>query len=205
MSTNKKTISKKGYSIMLYHNTFANDHILGEILKDGMIRMGSNIAIDKRRLSGGEEQPYVFANIEFADLNNLEHHYGNSTFIISPEILNDVTIYFNSRWNSYIDNKTIVINKDDDMIHKTDKLRIIHDYLKNMMDNKQKIIDENKMYSPFMNHEIMIPMDIDIKKYIIGIISNHDIELKRIIKSKGYDIKIIKYKENMLITNKMFE
>lgn len=198
----EKTKKDFGYDFLLFHNTYANNLLIEKVLSDGVLKMGSELLIDERRMSGGESQPYIFTLIEFADIENLEHKYGAPTFIISPEILYDATAYFNNNWLSYVDDKSIVINKDDEIIHKKDKIKIIYNYLKYQKDHKEEKIASGKMYSPYETHELLISKNIDIKKYIVGVIcfdKNVD-NIQKIIGDKKYGIKILFHEANIVVT-----
>lgn len=172
-----------GFDFVFFHNTFDDNITLIKILNDGEIKIGSKISTKQRKLSGGEAMPYVFAMMQFDDLINLENMYGGATLIISPKIIYDMDIYFNGGWRTMLDEKSIAIKKNDDTIHKKDKIKIIHDLLEYKMKNK------DRMY--YMSHEVLFPKNIDIKKYVIGIICQDGTKqtIKQIIHDKGYYIK----------------
>jgi len=185
-------IMNYGYNFYFIHNTFGGYEKLESILNDGYVKMGCNLDEDMRVLSGGEPQPYVFANIEFTDILNLRGEYACNVLIFDKEMMNAYDIYFNKRWLSYVSKDAIKISKDDWTIHKQDKIKIIHDYLRYTMTKKaEEEYVLNKI--PSHSHEVLISGDIDVSRYLIGIICHESYKKKieKMIKKKGYNIRVV--------------
>jgi hypothetical protein len=186
-----------GYDFLLYHHAYGNCDKIIKILNDGYIKIGKNVSAKERIFSGGRPKDYVFANLEFRDLMNVDKYGLNNTFIISPSIIDHMGMYFNSKWWADITKDTIKIDKDDLPIHKCDKLKIIHDYLKLSISENS---DLTKWYL-CCGHEILLPGDIEISKFVVGIIcGSYGIEkVREVIKNKGYNIAVVPYSEDLVI------
>lgn len=121
------------------------------ILKSGYIR--SNKKTGKKLFSGDEEKDIIYGSVVFNDLIDKFKPWSGTTFILSPMLIFNQKLGFNEKWLSYVTDKTIFNKNNRKFIKK------IKEY---MIKNNERI--------PHMNHEIIFTQDINISKFVMGII-----------------------------------
>jgi hypothetical protein len=147
-------------NILFVHNTFGYDNLIS-ILKSGVLKLGSKVEKERRKLSGGEPMDEIYMNIYFKDLKNLDNLYG---LIFSSKLLIDYDLSVNAGWRG----KTIAeIKKRDKMKEKKRKIKLVRKFLR----NPKKILPEKvvEISSKIILHEVLFFEDIPLKDYLIGI------------------------------------
>jgi hypothetical protein len=143
------------YKFYFSHATTLRNLI--KIINDGEVKFGHGLKyIDK--ISEGKKNIYL--NINFDDLKNMDSAPRNYILLISPSIITN-GLRFNKGWTHFED--YVVIDKND--VNVKDKIKKIHDWI------KSPDLPEMISNASFMNHEILINKKINLKKYLIGIIS----------------------------------
>lgn len=186
----KNSIENK-YNFYFVHMT-KNFKNFKNIIKSGQIKLGSDIPIKDKFLSGFIDEPYVFTNIYFEDLDNLEE-FKDLSFIIKPEIIDSQPIEFIGGWGNISIEK---IKPNDSKLVKIEKINQMKNFIENPHDLPNIVLESPK----FMQHEVRFSNPIDIHKYLEGVViggyTNHDeleIKLKKIIKLlKKYNLENIK-------------
>ncbi len=183
--------NKKKYKFYFIHGTKDMNN-LESILTSGKIKLGSEIPIEQKYLSGFENEPYIFANIYFDDLKNLKHGTEYS-LIISPKILGEHDIIVNAGWGNYEIEKIL---SSDDSGTVDSKLKLVRKFIKNPTGLPKMLLD----YPSYRLHEVKFNKPIDVQKYVKGIaIYNHDekdfnskvSKIKKILEKTGLtDIKV---------------
>lgn len=170
------------------HNTFGHDNLVS-ILKSGVIKLGSDVEKERRKLSGGIPMDNIYMNINFDDLNNLSNICG---LIFSSKLPDDYDITINAGWGN---KKIVKIKSNDSPKKKNNKLQKVKDYLKNPSSLlSQKLVE---LLPDNMNHEVLFSKEIYISKYLIcislcGSTKKEIKNIKKIIKEQKLDhIKII--------------
>jgi len=174
----------------IIHSVFKIKNLI-KILEDGEIRIGKNL--DKKYLSmSNPKEPlnYIFSNIYFEKLKNLEYFW-QSSIVLDPKIIIEKGCIFKKSWSGDI------IHKDDIKIKKNDnklkeKIKKIYYYIK-----KPKDIPAIVKMNPYMTHEILFNDKISIKKYAIMITCNFCDDktykkLEKIIEKKKYNVVLKK-------------
>lgn len=170
------------YNFNFLHTT-KNLKNLKNILKEGLIKLGSDIPIEDKYLSGYEDEPYIFANIYFEDMDNLEW-FNDYSLIIKPEIIDYQQVMMIGGWG----NKEIgIINPSDNKEVKIQKLEQMKKYVLNPQDLPEILLSSPK----YMQQEVRFTSPIDIKKYLEGISIGYENEKER-------DEKILKIKNLLL-------
>lgn len=178
------------YNFNFLHTT-KNLKNLKNILKEGLIKLGSDIPIEDKYLSGYEDEHYIFANIYFKDLDNLEW-FNDFSLIIKPEIIDYQQVMMIGGWG----NKEIgIINPSDNKEVKIQKLEQMKKYVLNPHDLPEILLSSPK----YMQQEVRFTSPIDIKKYLEGISIGYENENEReekILKIKNllskYDLEKVK-------------
>ncbi len=194
----KKNIDNK-YNFYFVHMT-KNFKNFKNIIKDGKIKIGSDIPIGDKYFSGYVDEPYIFANIYFNDLDNLEW-FNDLSFIIKPEIIDSQSVELIGGWgNLFIDK----IEPNDSKLVKIKKINKIKKFIVKPYGLPNIVLENPK----FMQHEVRFNAPIDIYKYLEGISINYTdqdelkIKIKRIKKIlKKYNlenIKIFSYDKKIL-------
>lgn len=149
------------------------------IITDGQIRLGSDIPEEQKFLSGYVDEPYVFANIYFDQLENLKW-FGNYSLIFSSKIILDQDVEFIGGWgNSYI----TITHPSDNAKQLEKKLDLVKKFIAKP-EGLPKIVLEAP---PYHHHEVKFNKPIQIDKYLRAISincpkSNFDKEQKKIKK-----------------------
>jgi hypothetical protein len=168
-------------NITFIHNTFGYDNLLS-ILESGVLKLGSKVEKERRKLSGGKPMDNIYMSMYFKDIKNLDEKCG---LVFSSNLMNDFDMEINAGWRG----KTIVeIKKDDIMKEKKNKIRSV----KNFLENPGTILAKNlvDILPKVMMHEVLFFDDIPIEKYLIGI---YDCGFSK--KEKNDILKILKEKK----------
>ena len=135
------------------------------ILDSGILSLGKDVPPEIRNLWRDDEgQPYVFGNIYFKDLKNIEV-VPNFTFIFSSKIFDDFDVGFNELWQGAITDKTIMLYKDDSKEIRAKKMKRIRSFLK-----KPFLLGDTVPIAGVSKHELVIDEPIDLQKYLIAVI-----------------------------------
>lgn len=148
------------------HSSHNADNLL-ETLKDGYIRPGSMVDKSRRIFSGGEPLDYVYANIQFTDIKNLDR-IGAVTLILRPKIIKEYGVIFNQGWFKYPTDMSIYVRKDDSNEEKNRKIMEIKNYVSNPTFYKNSPIASS--FTGIMAHELLFNVSIPLKDNLIGII-----------------------------------
>jgi hypothetical protein len=172
------------------HSTFSPETMI-KILEDGFLRPSEQLHDAKIYMSEGN-LPYIYTNINFADLNNIDV-VGGCKFFLSPQLFFDSNTFFNQGWFKYPRNTSIHTKKTESTIKKKRKLRKIKKYLKNPT-FYPKNLTKNAGY---IAHEILFDEMIDLHKYLIGVEcdfceTKYVNSIEKIIKNKYPHVKIFK-------------
>ena len=144
------------------HLTFSTDKLVS-ILKDGEIKSGNQIPVNKRRLTGDNDpSPYVYTiMINKDNLNTIDTDFNDSGYIISPDIIKHKKTIFNKLWQAGLVKDSIVINRKDTNEDKHVKIKQINQIIKK----------PGKLLSIwYMNNEALFMKNI-LLKYIIGVVA----------------------------------
>jgi hypothetical protein len=177
-----------GSNFYFVHSSFNID----SILESGKIKISTEV--DEKILGGkpyGVE--YAYCWIQYDDIpTRLKDNGMYSRFFISPIILLNENVIFNSSWRGYpiqtedktntdinhiinepYDNDTdvqfekyyfsVYLNKDDSRVTRLKKLKKIKKFLSFRNDAEP---ERSALYS--FTHEFLFPNGIDLKKYLIG-------------------------------------
>ena len=139
-----------------------------------------------RFYSGGTPQKYIYSNVYFSDLKNLE--FLKTSIILHPKIIHDYNITMTKGWMCTPVKDSIIINKTDINSIKLDK---ISQFKQILLSND--IMEHVMTWPGFMQHEILFEKPIDVKKYVVAMVcpSTHKTKLEKTIKKYGYNIKVI--------------
>jgi len=155
----------KQYQINKYNFVFThmtkNFNNLKNIIKSGYIKLGSDIPIKDKFLSGCEDEPFVFSNIYFDDLDNLEF-FNDLSLIIKPEIIENQQIIFIGGWGNI---EVLQILPSDDIQLKQEKILRIKNYITEPYGLPDIVLNSPKS----RQHEVRFTEPIDIHKYLEGI------------------------------------
>lgn len=188
------------YNFHFFHMT-KNLKNFKNILKTGQIKLGSDISEKDKYLSGYEDEPYVFTNIYFDDLDNLEW-FNDFTFIIKPEIINSQPIHFVGGWGGVIIAK---MEPSDSESEKLNKINQMKKFIEKPYGLPNIVLEAPK----YLQHEVRFTKPIDIHKYLEGIvISGYKNEnelkkklkyMKKLLKKYHFEhIKIYSYDKKIL-------
>ena len=147
-------------NVVFVHNTFGNDNLIS-ILESGVLKLGSKVNENQRKLSGGKPMDEIYMSMYFKDLKNLDITCG---LVFSSKLLKDYDLIVNAGWRG----KTIINSKKTDEIEeKEEKINCA----KNYFENPISILPENLVgiLPKLMLHEVLFFEDIPIKDYLIGI------------------------------------
>ena len=168
----KKTIDND-YNFYFVHMT-KNLKNFKNILKSGQIKLGSNIPIKDKFLSGFVNEPYVFTNIYFEDLDNLDD-FKDLSLIIKPKIINSQSIEFVGGWGNFSIAK---INPNDSESVKIEKINQMKKFIEKPYNLPNILLECPR----FMQHEVRFTKPIDINKYLEGVViyytNNDELEKK---------------------------
>lgn len=145
----------------IVHSTLNADS-LKNILIDGYLRAGKDVKHE--HILAEENLKYIYANINFNSLNNIDTIGGYKLFF-HPSLVFDYNVVFNEGWQKYPTKDSIIIKKNYTIEKKIKLLRKIKKYLKNPTFYPQKLIDK----AGYRTHEILFNKPISLKKYLIGV------------------------------------
>lgn len=155
---------KQEMDFFVIHMTKDKSNIYS-ILDSGILSLGKDVPPEIRNLWRDDEgQPYVFGNIYFKDLKNIEV-VPNFTFIFSSKIFDDFDVGFNELWQGAITDKTIMLYKDDSKEIRAKKMKRIRSFLK-----KPFLLGDTVPIAGVSKHELVIDEPIDLQKYLIAVI-----------------------------------
>ena len=185
------------YDYFIIHGTDLKR--LYNILKEGKIY--ANKYIDKKfiRLAGWERLPYVYTNIFFNDLQNIETSFGIS-LILHPKILYEQVSIFNEKWQVHPTEESIYLNPFDGKKSIDEKLNLIKLKISKNLNEKNKVLQ-------IMNHELLFIARICLDDYLIGILCpgcnmNEIIKIQNLLKKYKYEnVKIFDHGGVSLISN----
>ena len=188
----KKTINQK-YSFYFIHSTTVYQNLL-DILKIGILYPGKYLLPEQRKLYGEEPSDYVFMNIYFDDIGNIESSRSYA-LLFHPKIMYEDGFYFNKGWKTTPVNESVHISKTDDQYEINQKIKSIHDFLENPS-LPQKI----KEFHGSLHHEILFDHPISLSNgNLIGIICDYcdsstwDLETQiKLTKPSDEQFKLIK-------------
>lgn len=167
-----------------------NSNNFEKIIRSGILKLGSNVSKEERKYSGGKPLPYIYMNIFFVnDLINESYNISlrPGTLIFNDNLLHDYKCIFNDAHYSHTNYDSIIIKKNDPNTDK--KLKEIRKKI-----NEKSSDPKFKKFPYELNHEILFDRQINIKKYLIGIICDkNDIKhIEQLSHKYGYNkIKII--------------
>ncbi len=165
---------------------------IASIINDGFLLCGQDVDTEFRGLINEdlEYYKYIYANIYFKDLKNLEFAWGGGGLIFSSKLLDESDIFFNKLWKIIPDKKSIHLKKEDTKEERNKKIYKIRKFLKNpKIDPKLK-----KLLPSMMYHEVLFDKPISIK-YLKAIVctgcKSKDINLiQKALDKKGLKIPI---------------
>ena len=161
-----------GYNFYFIHSTY---NII-PIFKSGEIKISTEVKKKYIYFRNFDSEPYAYANMMFDDDNiNMDHMMTPYTLILDPRIMFDYDVIYNKQWWSepmIVDNETgilsghIKLNKNDS---KETRIKNIQYIRKNIIEKKAHFkTDVNDLYTHY--HEILFSKNIDVRKYLIGVI-----------------------------------
>ena len=183
--SNKLDFTNELQNMYFVHNTKTIKSLLN-IVKDGIIKPGKDVKDCFRFYSGGTPQKYIYSNVYFGDLKNLE--FLKTSIILHPKLIYDYNITMTKGWMCAPVKDSIIINKTDINSIKLDK---INQFKQMLLSND--IMEHVMTWPGFMQHEILFEKPIDVKKYVVAMVcpSAHKTKLEKTIKKYGYNIKVI--------------
>lgn len=151
------------YNFYFVHMT-KNFKNFKNIIKDGKIKLGCDIPVEDKFLCGDVDHPYIYFNINFNDLDNLDY-FQDFSFIIKPEIINTQSIEFFGGWGLL---KITEIHPEDSQSDKIKKINKIKKFVSNPYEYglPENVLD----FSKFMQHEVRFTNPIDLHKYLYGVV-----------------------------------
>ena len=186
------------YNFYFTHNSILMQGVF-KILEDGYIKRGKDLPEKYYVLGGNKGLEEIYGNIYFDDLMRKQKYWGNH-FIINPNIVEKYDFGFRQGWQGY----EIDVNVSDGNNIFWKKMDYIHDYLKNVPLKRKGPDGTIHILEPYMLHEVVFRKNISVRKYVTAIICDRMTtdemnRIKKIIKKKKYDIKLImrKHDENM--------
>lgn len=164
---NKLLVDRKRKQSNFYfiHVTTSCENLI-KILKSGYLYSRGEVKDGTGYGSGFEsESKFIYTNIYFDDLKNLNFISGDA-IILKPEIVDEFNIIFNKGWIRQPNEKSIRINKDDELPEKDGKWKRIKEYLENPTELPDLITDPKDE----MSHEVLFDKKIDLKKYLLAVV-----------------------------------
>lgn len=182
--------SKDQYDFYITHGTSKLSNLIS-ILANGKIKLGKDVTKEHRVISKGKANKHIYANIYFDEHINLMDNYIDYTIILSPKILEDFDIKFNSGWSDEPGSSSLLEFKtSDNLSERRTKLSEAKKFISTTLKSKPNI----------KQHELIFDQPIDISKYILGVTcincddKNADrfIKIKKMLKRNGRShVKII--------------
>lgn len=172
--------NKNGYYFVHGTKNLANIY---SILKDGVIKLGKDVAIENRMLCGESPSSYIYLNIYFDDIKNISGFF-DYTLILHPKIMEKYDIRFFKGWGDSECNSFPLVKKNINKI-------------KQFVKNPDSLAEVIKNFSGILHHECLVNKPINVKKYLIGIVCNNilpkdkNILLKKLAKYNYFNVKIL--------------
>lgn len=167
----------------LIHSTKSINSLLN-ILKTGVIKGGMYVDKKYRMFSGVDDNvnDSVFCSIYFDDLKNIPFTFSIS-LLFSPKILKELPFAFGKGWG--FQPMFEIFKPYDKKTEFTKKLKKIRKYIKNP-DLPEKLKEQPGLF----HHELFTSKEVEINKYLVGIICYCDDEksvekIKKAIKKSG--------------------
>jgi len=151
----------KKYNYYVTHSSFSLKNLLA-IISDGKIKLGKDLPEEYRTYGGEEPSEYIYANIYFDDLKNMNHLL-NYTLILHPKILENFDVIVNEGWQG---RELTEFKKNDSNSARSVKLLKIKQFLKTLNSLPEMLRQSNL---GFHHHELLFSKPIKLKKYIIAI------------------------------------
>ncbi len=177
----------KNNEFFFVHNTFGYNNLI-DILKSGILKKGSEMPEEKRKLSGGIPKDNIYMSIYF---ENLPEQYLPCGLVFSSRILNDYDITINAGWGG---NEICSISHKDSKKIKIKKINKIKNFIK----NPEKILEPLRaktLKNNIMLHEVLLYENIPLDKYLVkinncGFTDEEMEEIKNIISEKKLNVII---------------
>ena len=195
-----------GSNFYFIHSTIK----LKSILKSGKIKISTKVKNEDRSFSyipnmtEDEEAsipPYAYCIALYDDVRlYMKDNISPHDLLIDPRILLHENVIFNSGWfkepiNSNDENDeifSIYLNKTDSKSERLEKLTKI----KNFIDKKISLFPYNDEHISYSTHEFLFTKNIDLKKYLIGIVVSSKFFTIKSNKPKMSILNLIKKKYN---------
>ena len=189
-------LKRQALSFYIIHATRSLSAI-ERIVKEGTLRRGSELPEDSREFGAGQSMPYVFGQMYFTDLRNLERFIDN-TLILDGSITDNYTLYFNKGWHGYMD-ADYVLYKGESMSQKVEELLKIREFLKNPDSIPEKI----REFGGHLVHEVLFEENLYIKPYLRGILcygcnEGQLLNLKDLLEANDYGMWEIDFKTKLV-------
>lgn len=146
------------YKFYFMHSTTYNN--LLSIIEDEEIRLGDEPVDNERVLSTGHDKVYL--NIRFDDLKNINTSPHRYVLLLSAQILKDYDVEVDKGWGHA---SFMTITKNDPAIDS--KIKKIYNFV------KKPDLPKMLLSIDFMQHQFLLSQRVNIKKYLIGIVSMH--------------------------------
>lgn len=192
---NKRMDSEYNFYFIHMTKNFKN------IIKTGYLKLGSDIPVKHKNLSGYVDEPYVFANIYFEDLDNLEW-FCDLSLIIKPEIINSQIIQFIGGWGNLL---VTEINPQETKSEKIIKINEFKEYIINPYGLPDILLQAPK----YRQHEVRFTSPINLHQYLDGVVIYYGNEdelvkkvkrIKKLLKKYNFEnIKIYSSNKKILI------
>ncbi len=175
--------SKEKHDFYITHGTSKLSNLIS-ILSSGKIKLGKDVSKEHRVISKGKANKHIYANIYFDDYVDKMDNFIDYTIILSPSILENFDVKFNSGWSDELNSRTILeLKSSDSLSARKTKLLEAKKFI-NMTINSKPNIKE---------HELVFDKPIDISKYILAVTclncddKNADrfIKIKKMLKRNG--------------------
>lgn len=153
---------------------------LKNILKTGYILPSSNL--ESKYLRTAYPLKYIYTNIYTNGIplkKDQTTGFGQITLIISPEILNYKTCYFNIGWMADINKNTIIMN--------------------NNIDRVLKLLKINYKYPYILTHEALFKEKISVKFVGIVCVKKDELIVRKMLNKYNYKINIYNKFPKLLI------
>lgn len=148
------------------HNPFNPSNLIS-ILEDGYIYPGKMIKAERRIYGGQEPLDYVYGNIYFDDLKNLDI-LSPIIIILKPIVMYKHNVYFNRGWFMSPSTDSISIKKYDSKKETNRKLKQIKEYVANPTYYKDSPIADS--FTGVLAHELLFDSKISLKHNLLGVV-----------------------------------
>lgn len=175
--------NEKENDYYIIHGSKSPESLLN-ILKDGKLKLGDEVK-KKYKKMGSDDDPHIYANIYFENVNNISHFWDYS-LIFDPKILTKYGAWFNRGWLG-ISKTSIHIDKNEQGERLKNKIEKIQEFVQ----HPREIPDIVLKFPGMCHHELMFDTRIPLKDNLLGIVCNHCNDekiskIKEIIKDTPY-------------------